>query len=404
VVVAKGFEERERLHARLEKRLAEQFPDVVARVSPLELGPAVGWPLQYRVSGPQPDEVTKIAQQLAQTIAANRGARHVNTDWMEPARQLRIRIDQDQARRIGASSAAIASVLNSAISGTTVTQVRDDIYLVDVIARAVATERGSLDTLRALQVPVPGGRHVALSQFASFEYEQEYPQLWRRNRVPTLTVRADTLPGVLPDTVVAELEEPIARLRASLPKAYRIELGGVAEESAISKAGVFAIVPLMLVLMLTVLMFQLEQFKRVFVVVAILPLSIIGVVLALLVSGRPLGFVAILGILALLGMVAKNAVILVVQIETDRSEGKNVREAVISAASSRMRPLSLTALSTVLGLIPIAPTVFWGPMALAIMGGLMVATLLMLVVLPVVYLTVFGQERTPPRAVPTQPA
>jgi multidrug efflux pump subunit AcrB len=209
---------------------------------------------------------------------------------------------------------------------------------------------------------------------------------------------------VLSDSVVAELEAPIAKLNASLPRAYRIELGGVAEEAAVSKASVFAVVPLMLLLMFTVLMFQLEQFRRVLVVVAILPLSIIGVVLALLVSGRPLGFVAILGILALLGMVAKNAVILVVQIETDRAEGKSVRDAVISAASSRMRPLSLTALSTVLGLIPIAPTVFWGPMALAIMGGLMIATLLMLVVLPAVYLTVFGQERRSPHAVPIQPA
>jgi multidrug efflux pump subunit AcrB len=210
---------------------------------------------------------------------------------------------------------------------------------------------------------------------------------------------------VLADTVVAELQAPIAKVQASLPKGYRIELGGVAEESATSKASVFAVVPLMLLLMFTVLMFQLEHFKRVFVVIAILPLGIIGVVLALLVTGRPLGFVAILGILALLGMVAKNAVILVVQVEADRGEGRNVREAVISAASSRLRPLTLTALSTVLGLIPIAPTVFWGPMALAIMGGLMVATLLMLVVLPVAYLAVFGQgDRPPPRAVPDQPA
>jgi multidrug efflux pump subunit AcrB len=283
--------------------------------------------------------------------------------------------------------------------------VRDDVYLVDVIARAVEPERGSLETLRTLQVPTPGGRNVALSQFASFEYDQEYPQIWRRNRLPTLTVRADTRPGVLADTVVAELQAPIAKVQASLQKGYRIELGGVAEESATSKASVFAVVPLMLLLMFTVLMFQLEHFKRVFVVIAILPLGIIGVVLALLVTGRPLGFVAILGILALLGMVAKNAVILVVQVEADRGEGRNVREAVISAASSRLRPLTLTALSTVLGLIPIAPTVFWGPMALAIMGGLMVATLLMLVVLPVAYLAVFGQgDRPPPRAVPDQPA
>jgi multidrug efflux pump subunit AcrB len=229
-----------------------------------------------------------------------------------------------------------------------------------------------------------------MSQFASFEYDQEFPLVWRRNRVPTLTVLADVVPGVLPDDAVTALAPKIAELNARLPKPYRIETGGIAEESAASSASVFAVVPLMLMLMLTVLMFQLQSFRSLAVVLVILPLGIIGVVAALLASGRPLGFVAILGILSLLGMIAKNAVILIVQIETDRAEGKNVWDAVVAAATSRLRPMSLTALSTVLGLIPIAPTVFWGPMAFAIMGGLMVATLLTLVFLPTVYVTVFG--------------
>ncbi|HSD41764.1 MAG TPA: efflux RND transporter permease subunit [Burkholderiales bacterium] len=390
VIVAKGFEERKRVHDRLEKLLAEEFPDVVSRVSPLELGPPVGWPIQYRVSGPDKDEVTQIAQRLAQVIAANPEARHVNFDWMEPARQLRLKIDQDQARSLGVSSASIAAVLNAAITGSTVTQVRDDIYLVNVVARATGEERAAVTTLRSLQVPIPGGRMVPLSQFASFESGEEYPLVWRRDRVPTLTVRADTIPGALADPVVAALEAPIAELAKTLPKGYRIDLGGIAEESAISQASVFAVVPVMVLLMLTVLMFQLQKFRTLFVVLAVLPLSIIGVVLALLVFNRPLGFVAILGILALIGMIAKNAVILVVQIEADRAEGKNVWDAVIAAASSRLRPLTLTAFSTVLGLIPIAPTVFWGPMAFAIMGGLMIGTLLMLVFLPTLYVTVFG--------------
>ena len=402
VIVAKGFEERKRVHDRLEKLVADEFPDVVARIAPLELGPPVGWPVQYRVSGPDKDEVTKIAQELAQVVAANRNARHVNFDWMEPARQLRVKIDQEQARQIGVSSATIAAVLNAAITGSTVTQVRDDIYLVNVVARAVGKERASVETLRSLQVPIPGGRNVALSQFATFEYGQEYPLVWRRDRVPTLTVRADTMPGVLPDAVVHQLDEPIAKLSNALPKGYHIALGGIAEESATSQASVFAVVPIMILLMLTVLMFQLQKFKTVFVVLAVLPLSIIGVVLALLVFNRPLGFVAILGILSLLGMVAKNAVILVVQIESDRAEGKNVWDAVISAASSRFRPLTLTAFSTVLGLIPIAPTVFWGPMAFAIMGGLLIGTLLMLVFLPTLYVTVFGGK--PGAPAPAKPA
>jgi multidrug efflux pump subunit AcrB len=402
VVVAKGFEERKRIHERLEKLLAEEFPDVVSRVSPLELGPPVGWPVQYRVSGPDKDEVTQIAQRVAQVIAANPQARHVNFDWMEPARQLKLRIDQDQARAIGVSSASIAATLNAAIGGSTVTQVRDDIYLVNVIARAVDEERAAVSTLRSLQVPIPGGRMVPLSQFASLEFGEEYPLVWRRDRVSTLTVRADTMPGVLPDTVVEGLEAPIAELAKTLPKGYRITLGGIAEESAVSQASVFAVVPVMILLMLTVLMFQLQSFRSVFVVLAVLPLSLIGVVLALLVFNQPLGFVAILGILSLLGMVAKNAVILVVQIETDRAEGKSIWDAAISAASSRLRPLSLTAFSTVLGLIPIAPTVFWGPMAFAIMGGLMIGTLLMLVFLPTLYITVFGGKRG--ETAPAQPA
>jgi len=270
-----------------------------------------------------------------------------------------------------------------------VTQVRDNIYLIDVVARATDEQRASISTLRSLQIPIPGGRTVPMSQFASFEYDQEFPLVWRRNRVPTLTVLADVVPGVLPDDAVTALAPKIAELNASLPNPYKIETGGMAEESAASQASVFAVVPLMLTLMLTVLMFQLQSFRRLAIVLAMLPLGLIGVVASLLLFNRPLGFVAILGILSLLGMIAKNAVILIVQIETDRAEGKNVWDAVVAAATSRLRPMSLTALSTVLGLIPIAPTVFWGPMAFAIMGGLMVATLLTLVFLPTVYVTVF---------------
>jgi len=389
VVVAKDLPGRERLHQRLETLLAEQVPEAVARVYPLELGPPVGWPLQYRVNGPDIERVREIAHEVARLVAETPGARHVHFDWMEPSRQLRVRVDQDEARRLGLSSAQLATALNAALTGTTVTQIRDDIYLISVIARATAEERLSLDTLRGLQVSIPGGRTVPLAQFAAFEYAQEFPLIWRRDRVPTLTVRADVNRGVLPDTVVAALAPRIAALNAGLERPYRVDLGGIAEESADSQASVMAVVPMMLLIMLTLLMFQLASFRRLFLVLALLPLGIIGVVLALLVSGSPLGFVAILGILALLGMIAKNAVILIMQIEADRADGLDVWAAVIAAASSRLRPLLLTAVSTVLGLIPIAPTVFWGPMAFAIMGGLMVATLLTLVFLPTLYVTIY---------------
>ncbi|MGV0974386.1 MAG: efflux RND transporter permease subunit [Azonexus sp.] len=398
VIVTKDLEARERVQAKLEKVLAEQFPEVVARVSPLELGPPVGWPLQYRVTGPDKDEVRRIALELAQVMGSDTRTRYINYDWMEPARQLRVRVNQDQARQLGISSAALAAVLNAKVTGSTVTQVRDDIYLVNVVARAVEEERASFGSLASLQVPTPSGRMVPLSQFATVVEEQEFPLVWRRNRLPTLTVRADVDHSVLPDTVVGALAPKIAELNARLPSQYNIETGGMYEESAISSASVFAVVPLMIVLMLTTMMVMLGSFRRLAMVVAVLPLGLIGVVLSLLLFNRPLGFVAILGVLALIGMIAKNTVILIVQIEADRAEGKNVLEAVLASATSRLRPMVLTAISTVLGLLPIAPTVFWGPMAFAIMGGLLVATLLTLIFLPALYVTVFGGKPPAPEA------
>ena len=393
VVVAKDVAARERLRARLEKVLADDFPDVISRISPLELGPPVGWPVQYRVNGSDVAQVREIALKLAQVMAANPQAAHVNFDWIEPARQVRIRVDQDEARLLGLSSQALAGVLNTVISGTGITQVRDDIYLVDVVVRATDEQRVSLATLRNVQVPLPGGRTVPLSQFATFEYEQAYPLIWRRDRVPTLTVQADIAPGTLPETVVAALAPAVDALRQTLPRAYGITVGGTVEESAKSQASVLAVVPVMLLIMLTVLMVELKSFQRLILVISVAPLGLIGVVAALLVSGRPLGFVAILGVLALVGMITKNAVILIGQIEAERARGKDVWRAAVDASSARFRPIMLTAISTVLGMIPIAPTVFWGPMAFAIMGGLLVGTILTLVFLPTLYVTWFrGKE------------
>ncbi len=396
VLVTKDIEARERLQPRLEHLLAEQFPQVVGRVSPLELGPPVGWPVQYRVLGPDPTKLRDIAMQLADRVAAHPGTRRVNFDWMEPERELRIRIDQDQARQLGLSSQAVSTALNTTISGTTITQVRDDIYLVNVVARELGGQSLSVETLRTLPVSLPNGRTIPLSQFATFEYGQDYPLVWRRDRVPTLTVQADVAPGAMPETVVADLKTPIAELNATLPAGYRIELGGSVEESTDSRASVFAVVPLMILLMLTLLIFQLKSFARLFIVLSLVPLGLIGVVAALLLSGKPLGFVAILGILALIGMIAKNAVILIDQIEAERGAGKTVWDAVVEASVSRFRPIMLTALSTVLGMIPIAPTVFWGSMAYAIMGGLLVASLLTLVFLPTLYVTWYGGQPTRP--------
>lgn len=389
VVVAKDLPARERLFKTLEKTLADDFPNLVGRISPLELGPPVGWPVQYRVSGPDIAVVRDIAFRLAHVIAANRQTEHINFDWIEPAREVRIVVNQDEARQLGLSSEALAGVLNTVVSGSTLTQVRDDIYLIDVIARATDEQRISLATLRNIQVPLASGRTVPLSQFASFEYAQDQPVVWRRDRVPTLTVQANVAAHTLPATVVHALTPDIEALRTELPASYAIVEGGTVEESRKSQASVVAVVPFMLLIMLTVLMVELRSFQRLGLVLSVGPLGLIGVVGALLVSGRPLGFVAILGILALLGIITKNAVILIGQIEAERAQGKDVATAVIDASSARFRPIMLTAISTVLGMIPIAPTVFWGPMAFSIMGGLLVATLLTLVFLPALYVAWF---------------
>jgi multidrug efflux pump len=397
VIVAKDVAARERLRVKLTKVLADDFPSVVSRISPLELGPPVGWPVQYRVRGPDVAQVREIALKLSQIVATNPEAVHVNFDWIEPARQVRIRVDQDEARLLGLSSQAVASVLNTVITGTPITQVRDDIYLVDVVMRATDEQRASLATLSTLQVPLPSGRTVALGQFATFEYVQDYPLVWRRDRVPTLTVQADVMPGTLPETVTSALSPAVDALATSLPRSYQIAVGGTVEESQKSQASVVAVVPMMLLIMLTVLMVQLRSFQRLFLVLSVGPLGLIGVVAALLVSRKPLGFVAILGILALLGMITKNAVILIGQIDAERAQGKDVWQAAVDASSARFRPIMLTAISTVLGMIPIAPTVFWGPMAFAIMGGLLVATILTLIFLPTLYVTWFrGKELAAP--------
>lgn len=389
VVVTKGLKQRDQVKARLEQALETEFPNVVGRVYPLELGPPVGWPLQYRVSGPDPDHVRDTAFKVSQIMSSDASVQKINFNWIEPARMVKIRVDQDQARLLGLSSQDLAQSINAVVTGTTVTQMRDWIYLIDVVARASAEQRMSLATIRTLQVPLPNGQTVPLSQLASVEYGQEYPLIWRRDRQPTLTVQADVSQGKLPATVVQTLAPKFDELNASLPADYHVAVGGTVEESGKAQGSVIAVVPLMLLLMLTILMVQLQGFNRLLLVLSVAPLGVIGVVAALLLSGKPLGFVAILGVLALVGMIARNSVILIDQIETEKARGRHPWDAVIEATTHRFRPILLTAAAAILGMIPIAPTIFWGPMAYAIMGGLAVATLLTLVFLPALYVAWF---------------
>jgi Cation/multidrug efflux pump len=400
IVVTKSLKVREQVRKRLEATLQEKFPEAVGRVFPLELGPPVGWPVQYRVSGSDPYKVRELADKLAGITGASPDIQRVSFNWMDPIRKLRIRVNQDEARQLGLSSATVAQMINAAVSGISATQVRDSIYLIDVVVRAQASERMSLETIRTLKIPLQNGRSVPLSELAHVEYEQDLPLIWRRDRLPTLTVQAEPRDGVLAATAVAGLAHKVSELKRQLPVGYKIVEGGSVEESAKGQGSVLAVFPIVVALMLTVLMIQMQSFSRLFLVCSVAPLGVIGVVLALLVTRSPMGFVAMLGTVALVGMIVRNSVILVDQIEVEKAAGRGGWDAVVGASLVRFRPIILTAQAMILGMAPIAPTVFWGPMAYAIMGGLAVATLLTLISLPSLYITWFkiredGEATTP---------
>ncbi len=385
VVMTKSYEVRDKVRARLEKVLNEEFDTLMARVEPLQLGPPVDWPLQYRVSGPDVAGVRAIAEEVAVTLRANRNARVVNFDWNEMTKSMRIVVDQEKARQLGISSEQVARALNAALNGRVVTQLRDDIYLIDVQGRAEARDRGDLTRVRDLEIGILSGNNVPLAQIATFEYGLEETIIWRRDRLPTITVQAKVPPGVQPATVNEELKKPIEAHMAKLPPGYRIEVGGAAGESAKGQSSITAVLPVMFVIMLFILMLQLHSTQKLFLVMLTAPLAIIGVTLALLISNRPFGFVAMLGVFALIGMIIRNSVVLMAQIKDNEDAGMPRDAAIVDATMHRLRPILLTAAAAILGLIPIAGEVFWGPMAVAMMGGLFVATILTLIFLPALY-------------------
>ena len=389
VVTNGGIKARDRVKAQFQAYLKTTFPGTDTFVKLLELGPPVGRPVQYRVSGPDVAKVREFSQRLAAIVRTNPHLDHVVFDWMEPARVVKVDVIQDKARQLGVSSEDIATTLNSVLDGTSVTQVRDDIYLVNVVGRATTAERASVDTLRDLQLIGSGGQSVPLAAVATLRYEIEQPTIWRRSRLPTITLKADVLDAAQPKTVVDQLAAQVAEFARGLPVGYSVAVGGAVEESAKSQAPIAAVVPLMLFVMATILMIQLQSFQRLFLVFAVAPLAVIGVVAALLPSGAPLGFVAILGVLALIGILIRNSVILIVQIEDLRKVGRPAWEAVVEATENRMRPIMLTAAAASLALIPIAREIFWGPMAFAMMGGIIVGTVLTLLFLPALYVAWF---------------
>jgi multidrug efflux pump subunit AcrB len=383
VIVTKGVDARDRVQKRLSDLARAQFVGVDVLVHALELGPPVGRPVQYRVSGPDIQTVRSLAQKFAGVIEENRHIGGITYDWNEPEKVLQIKVAQDRARQLGISSQDVSSMLNSVVGGSVITQVRDSIYLVDVIGRARDVERSSIETYPNLQVPGRNNQSIPLPAFASIGYGLEQPLVWRRARLPTITVKATLVDDVTPATVVSQLEPKVDDfIRALLPN-YSVTVGGSVEESGKSERPIAAVVPLMLFLMATIMM--LQSFQKLFLVVSVAPLGLIGVVAALLPTGTPLGFVAILGVLALIGIIIRNSVILVTQIDDFHDKGLSPWDAVVEATGHRMRPILLTAAAPSLGMIPIAGEVFWGPMAYAMIGGIIVATLLTLFFLPALY-------------------
>lgn len=393
VVLAKSMEDRERLRSWLISTMDQQFPDLRARVTRLENGPPVGYPVQFRVTGEHIEKARALAREVADKVRQNPHVVNVHLDWEEPSKAVFLEIDQDRARALGVSTAHLSSFLQSSLTGTTVSQYREDNELIEILLRGTRQERSELGNLGSLALPTDNGQSVALSQVATLEYGFEEGIIWHRNRLPTVTVRADIYDKEQPATLVKQIEPTLHDIRAKLPDGYLLEVGGTVEDSERGQKSVNAGMPLFVVVVLSLLMIQLRSFSRTVMVFLTAPLGLIGVTLFLLVFRQPFGFVAMLGTIALAGMIMRNSVILVDQIEQDIAAGLDRWQAIIEATVRRFRPIVLTALAAVLAMIPLSRSVFYGPMAVAIMGGLIVATVLTLLFLPALYAAWFRVKK-----------
>lgn len=382
VVVAKNLAARDRLKAELDRLLAGEFSDVVTRVSPLELGPPVGWPIRYRISGPHYDRVKQYAEKLASILGQSRATRSVNLTAGEPERIITFVVNQTAARAAGVSSQDIAQLLNRVWSGQSVTTVRDHNRLVDVVLRANDADRLDLNSLAALKLTTAAGTKIAIGQVATLQWGLQDPVMWRRQGFPYVVVQTDVAAGMQAAATSAQLSANVQQLRAGLAPGYTLDEEGTVAESNKGNGSVFAVLPVTLFVMLILLMVQLQRLSRMLLALAMAPFGLPGIVLAMLPSGTPMGFVALLGMIALAGMIIRNAVILIMEADSSLRAGMSRNDAVSKAAEHRARPILLTACAAILGMIPISHQVFWGPMAYAIIGGLLVGTLMTLTVLP----------------------
>jgi len=386
VIVSKDVEARERIKARIEKAVADgTLSEARVRVDRFNFGPPVGFPVQFRVIGPDTKKVRDIAYRVREVMRANNQVVDPHLDWNEQSPYLKLVVDQDRVRALGMTPQDISKSLSMLLSGVPITTVRDGIEKVEVVARAVPAERLDLSHIGDLAIYSRNGVAVPLSQIAKVEYSHEEPILWRINRDMAITVRADVVDGVQPPDVTNAIWPKLKSIRDSLEPAYRIEIGGAIEESQKGNASIFVLFPVMIAAMLTLLMIQLQSISRLILVFLTAPLGIIGASLGLNVADKPFGFVALLGLIALAGMIMRNAVILVDQIESDVDQGLSRREAIVEATVRRARPVVLTAMAAILAMIPLSRSAFWGPMAITIMGGLFVATFLTLLFLPSLY-------------------
>ncbi|GFM74726.1 resistance-nodulation-cell division (RND) efflux transporter [Pseudomonas cichorii] len=394
VVLTKTIEDREALRSWLITSLNEQFPTLRSRVTRLENGPPVGYPVQFRVTGEHIEVVRELARQVREKVRENPHVSNVHLDWEEPSKVVHLNIDQDRARALGVTTADLSAFLRNSLTGSSVSQFREDDELIEILLRGTRNEREQLGNLSSLAVPTQSGASIALSQVATLEYGFEEGVIWHRNRLPSVTVRADIYGKEQPATLVQQILPTLEPVRAELPDGYLLEVGGTVEDSARGQNSVNAGVPLFIVVVLTLLMIQLRSFSRMFMVFVTAPLGLIGVTLFLLIFNQPFGFVAMLGTIALSGMIMRNSVILVDQIEQDIASGQDQWHAIIEATVRRFRPIVLTALAAVLAMIPLSRSLFFGPMAVAIMGGLIVATALTLLFLPALYAAWFRVKRS----------
>lgn len=385
VVLAKDIKARESTRDWLLHEVIPKFPDVQMRVTRLENGPPVGYPVQMRISGEHIEKVQAIARQVEAKVRENPHVMNVNLDWSEPSKVVRLVVDQERARALGVSSAQVSQFLSSSLAGQSVSVYREGNRQIEMLLRGPADERNQLELLSSLSMPTANGGSITLSQVATMEYGFEDGIIWHRNRLPTVTVRADISDGMQALDVVHQILPTLDGIRAELPSGYLLETGGTVEDSARGQNSIKAGMPLFLVVVATLLMLQLRSFSRAAMVLVTAPLGIIGATLFLLLFRAPFGFVALLGTIALAGMIMRNSVILIDQIQQDIDAGHDRWHSIIDATVRRFRPIVLTALAAVLAMIPLSRSAFYGSMAISIMGGLIVGTVLTLVFLPALY-------------------